>query len=78
MSNTFRVILAVLIAVAFIILLLLDRPGSERRRDDRDVKKSPELSDEPMGGMRGQQPADLQVGEDEAARLPNRFEPDRS
>jgi hypothetical protein len=76
MSNTIWLIIMILVTAAFAILMLLDRPRPERRRDDRDAKKAAELSRNPAAGTHNQQAAELQVGEDEEFRRRERFEPD--
>jgi flagellar biosynthesis/type III secretory pathway M-ring protein FliF/YscJ len=76
MSNTIWLILMILLVAAFAIFLLIDRPSRERREDDRDAKKAPELSRDPAGGGRSQQAAELQVGEDEEFHRRSRFEHD--
>jgi hypothetical protein len=76
MSNNIWLIIMILVTAAFAILMLLDRPSPERRRDDRDPKKAAELSRHPAAGTHNQQAAELQVGKDEEFRRPRRFEPD--
>jgi flagellar biosynthesis/type III secretory pathway M-ring protein FliF/YscJ len=76
MSNTIWLIIIILVTAAFAVLMLLDRPSRERRRDDRDAKKAAELTRNPAAETHNQQAAELQVGEDEEFRRRERFELD--
>jgi hypothetical protein len=69
-------ILILLIAIGFVILLAKDGAGGEARRDDRDARKSHEMISAPGTIEKTQQPAEVQVGEEDAATQPSRFEPD--
>jgi hypothetical protein len=63
------------ILIFFIILILKPVPEREKRKDDRDAKKSSDM-DEPGGWTREtQQPAELQVGEKREKVELSRFEP---
>lgn len=64
------------ILIFFIVLILKPVSPEEKRKDDRDAKKSADV-DEPGGWTREtQQPAELQVGEKREKVVLSRFEPD--
>lgn len=78
MSNGIWLAVMILLGVGFILLLLRDSFKSVvLRRDDRDGKKAAELLRNPAAAQNDQQPAELQLGEEEEAKRPRRFEPDR-
>lgn len=70
------VILVSVILIFFLFLILKPVPPEEKRKDDRDARKSPDV-DEPGGWTeQTQQPAELQVGERREKIELSRFEPD--
>ena len=66
MSTTVFLLIAFVIVASTTLIVLLDGPKA-KRRDDRDAAKSEDLKKNPALLFKSQQPAELQVGEDEEA-----------
>jgi hypothetical protein len=47
----------------------------EKRKDDRDARKSDDIEEYPRSSDETQQPAELQIGEDRERENMSRFEP---
>ena len=75
MSTTIFLLIAFVIVASTTLIVLLDGPKA-KRRDDRDAAKSEDLKKNPALLDKSQQPAELQVGENEEAEQPSRFAPD--
>ena len=76
MNNIWIIVMVAAILIVFLVILLKDGPPQRKRQDDRDSKKSDENARNPALETKMQQAAELQVGEEEEAREPRRFEPD--
>lgn len=75
MSQTFIIIMIVVIVGFFSLFILLDNPG-RKRKDDRDAKKTEAINQNPNLLFQSQQAAELQVGEDREVKQLSRFTPD--
>jgi hypothetical protein len=75
MSTTVFLLIALMILAGVTLLVILDGP-KRKRRDDRDAAKTVDIGKNPALLYKSQQPAELQVGEDEEAEQPARFAPD--
>ena len=75
MTTAVFLVIALIIVVGVSVLVILDGPKF-KRRDDRDSAKTEDLKKNPALLYKSQQPAELQVGEDQEATIPSRFAPD--
>ena len=75
MTTTVFFVIALIIVVGVSVLVILDGPKF-KRRDDRDSAKTEDLNKNPALLYKSQQPAELQVGEDQESAMPARFAPD--
>ncbi len=78
LSNNNLIVLIVLslLCLAFVVFIWRDGTGYRYRTDAREAKKAEDTSKDPYILDKDQQAADLQVGEADEVRRPNRLAPD--
>lgn len=77
-TNLLQIIVITFLLIAFLFFVLRENRNRHFRTDAREAKKSDDTLTDPNILDTDQQAADLQVGQQEETRRPNRFEPDKS
>lgn len=76
-KNLIVLILLSLSCLAFVAFIWRDGTGFSYRKDAREAKKAQETDKDPYILDKDQQAADLQVGQADEVRRPNRLAPDQ-
>ena len=76
-NNLIVLIMLSLLCIAFAIYVWKDVSGYRQRIDSREAKKAEDTLKDPFVLDKDQQPAELQVGQRDEVRRPNRLAPDQ-
>lgn len=76
-TNLMVLIVSSLLCIAFVIYVWWDVSGYRQRLDTRESKKAEDTRKDPFILDKDQQPAELQVGQQDEVRRPNRLAPDQ-
>lgn len=76
-GNLIALFVLSVLCFAFVVFIWKDGTGTRYRMDAREAKKAEDTQQDPFILDKDQQAAELQVGQTEEVRRPNRFVPDQ-
>ena len=76
-ENVMSLVVMSVLCLTFVIFIWRDGSGFRHRTDAREAKKAEDTRQDPYVLDKDQQAADLQVGQADEVRRPNRLAPDQ-